>query len=152
MLTMSALNRLDDELLAEQAQSDGQPPEVADIDYERIGRDLPVYCISSRSYQQLRGRMKKDRRVAGFTTLEETEVPGLQRHTLEFAAAVQDGYFKSHLNEICRFLRGIDLFLAGDEATLKISDAERQEECEFLEKAVGKLRKVRTYTVALILI
>ncbi|KAF4817083.1 Nuclear GTPase SLIP-GC [Colletotrichum siamense] len=135
------LKELDDELLAEQAQSDGQPPEVADIDYERIGRDLPVYCISSRSYQQLRGRMKKDRRVAGFTTLEETEVPGLQRHTLEFAATVQDGYFKSHLNEICRLLRGIDLFLAGDEATLKMSDAERQEECKFLEKAVGKLRK-----------
>ncbi|KAJ0283740.1 hypothetical protein COL940_004522 [Colletotrichum noveboracense] len=142
------LKELDDELLAEQAQSDGQPPEVADIDYERIGRDLPVYCISSRSYQQLRGRMKKDRRVAGFTTLEETEVPGLQRHTLEFAAAVQDGYFKSHLNEICRLLRGIDLFLAGDEATLKMSDAERQEECKFLEKAVGKLRKTLEESVA----
>ncbi|KAF9875594.1 hypothetical protein CkaCkLH20_06975 [Colletotrichum karsti] len=139
----SGLKELDDELLATQAQNEERPHDagnVSDADYEKIGRELPVFCISSRGYQQLRGRMKKDRRVPGFVSSEDTEVPGLQSHTLDFAAAIQDDYFKSHLNEVCRLLRGMDVFLAGDEVLLKMSNAEREDECKHLEKSLAKLR------------
>ncbi|KAF0323181.1 tat pathway signal sequence [Colletotrichum asianum] len=134
----AGIKELDDELLAEgqEQQEDTERPS-----YEEIGRALPVFCISSRAFQQLRGRMKRDKRVPGFTSLDETEVPALRKHTLEQAAAMQDSWFKHQLSEVCRFLRGMDLFLAGDDAFLKLSDAEKKEEYEFLEKGLAKLGK-----------
>ncbi|KAF6827030.1 hypothetical protein CMUS01_09188, partial [Colletotrichum musicola] len=55
------LKELDDELLAEQENGQGQQPQKQqnETNYEEIRKSLPVFCISSRGYQQLRGRMKK---------------------------------------------------------------------------------------------
>ncbi|KAK2014761.1 hypothetical protein LZ32DRAFT_527996 [Colletotrichum eremochloae] len=135
------LKELDEELLAEQRQVDAQQTQENPPDYEQIEKDLPVFCISSRGYQQLRGRMKKDRRVDGFTSLDDTEVPGLRNHTLQLAASIQVIHFRHHLSNICRLLEALDLFVAGDVANLKLSDKEKQEETENLEKSLSELGK-----------
>ncbi|TQN71730.1 Nuclear GTPase SLIP-GC [Colletotrichum shisoi] len=132
------LKEFDEELLAEQ-QQDGPPQAQVETDYEQIGNNLPVFCISSRGYQQLRNRMKKDQKVVGFTSLEDTEIPGLRHHTLELAAAIQASHFRHHLSEICRLLSALDLFVAGDAANLKLSDREKKQETENLEKSLAKL-------------
>ncbi|KXH60097.1 hypothetical protein CSAL01_09810 [Colletotrichum salicis] len=134
-----AIFRLDEELLAEQQSGEASQNIQESTDYEQIGEELAVFCISSRGYQQLRGRMRKDARVLGFTSLDDTGVPGLCNHTLSLTADIQAGYFKSHLNEIGRVLQGMDLFLAGDEATLKLSEAEREAECQFLKMTLKNL-------------
>ncbi|KAJ0318258.1 hypothetical protein COL5a_010716 [Colletotrichum fioriniae] len=135
------LRELDDELIAEQQSGEASPNIQESTNYEQIGRELAVFCISSRGYQQLRGRMKKDARVLGFNSLDDTGVPGLRNHTLSLTADIQACYFKSHLNDIGRVLQGLDLFLAGDEASLKLSEAERKEECQFLKTALKNLHK-----------
>jgi hypothetical protein len=35
-------------------------PEQDTHDYEEIARNLPVFCVSSRAYQKIRGRLEKD--------------------------------------------------------------------------------------------
>ncbi|KAK6210107.1 hypothetical protein QIS74_11691 [Colletotrichum tabaci] len=132
------LKEFDEELLAEQ-QQDGPQQAQGETDYEQIGNNLPVFCISSRGYQQLRNRMKKDQKVVGFTSLEDTEIPGLRNHTLELAAAIQASHFRHHLSEICRLLSALDLFVAGGAANLKLSDKEKKQETENLEKSLAKL-------------
>ncbi|KAK1535551.1 hypothetical protein CPAR01_09093 [Colletotrichum paranaense] len=137
------LRLFDEELLAEQEgeMRTRQQVEVVSPDYEQIGRDLPVFCISSRGYQQLRGRMKKDHRVVGFTSLDDTGVPGLRDYTLEQAAAIQASHFRHHLSEICRLLGALDLFFAGDVANLKLSENEKKQETQSLGVALTKLGK-----------
>ncbi|OLN81839.1 Nuclear GTPase SLIP-GC 4 [Colletotrichum chlorophyti] len=135
------LKELDEELLADQQHDPQEQSQTEVPDYEKIGKDLPVFCISSRGYQQMRGRMKKDQRVVGFTTLEETEVPGLRNHTLDLAAAIQACHFRHHISEVCRMLGALDLFVAGDTANLKLSDKEKEAETKNLETALAKLGK-----------
>lgn len=86
--------------------------------------------------------MKKDHRVVGFTSLDDTEIPGLRAHTLELAARIQTSHFRHHISEICRFLGSLDLFVAGDIANLKLSNKEKQEETQSLEKGLKRLGKV----------
>ncbi|KAK1457104.1 hypothetical protein CMEL01_16115 [Colletotrichum melonis] len=137
------LKEFDEELLAEQEgeMRTRQQVEVVSPDYEQIDRDLPVFCISSRGYQQLRGRMKKDHRVVGFTSLDDTGVPGLRDYTLEQAAAIQASHFRHHLSEICRLLGALDLFFAGDVANLKLSENEKKQKTQSLGVALTKLGK-----------
>ncbi|KAK0380584.1 hypothetical protein CLIM01_02051 [Colletotrichum limetticola] len=137
------LKEFDEELLAEQEgeMRTRQQVEVVSPDYEQIGRDLPVFCIGSRGYQQLRGRMKKDHHVVGFTSLDDTGVPGLRDYTLEQAAAIQASHFRHHLSEICRLLGALDLFFAGDVANLKLSENEKKQETQSLGVALTKLGK-----------
>ncbi|EAW23182.1 uncharacterized protein NFIA_018830 [Aspergillus fischeri NRRL 181] len=45
--------------------------------------DLPVFCVSTKAYQKLQGRLQRNEpQVAGFTELEQTEIPQLQAHCI----------------------------------------------------------------------
>ena len=43
-------------------------------DYDEVARSLSVFCVSSRAYQKLSGRLQRDFDVPGFQSSEETEV------------------------------------------------------------------------------
>ncbi|KAK2032877.1 hypothetical protein LX32DRAFT_670910 [Colletotrichum zoysiae] len=142
------LKELDEELLAEQQQDITQQVQGDTSDYKQIEKDLPVFCISSRGYQQLRKRMKKDRRVVGFSSLDDTEIPGLRTHTIQLAASIQVIHFRHHLSEICRLLGALDLFVAGDVANNKLSDKEKQDETENIEKSLSELGETLSDAIA----
>ncbi|KDN64450.1 hypothetical protein CSUB01_00407 [Colletotrichum sublineola] len=144
----SGLKELDEEVFAEQRQEDAQRAQGNAPDYEKIGEDLPVFCISSRGYQQLKKRMKKDHRIDGFTSLDDTEVPGLRNHTLQLATSIQVIHFRHRLNNICRLLGALDLFIAGDVANSKLSDNEKQNETKNLERSLSVLRKALGEAIA----
>ncbi|KAK2062657.1 hypothetical protein LY76DRAFT_667868 [Colletotrichum caudatum] len=142
------LKELDEELLAEQQQDSTQQVQGDISDYKQIEIDLPVFCISSRGYQQLRKRMKKDRRVVGFASLNDTEIPGLRTHTIQLAASIQVIHFRHHLSRICRLLGALDLFVAGDVANIKLSDKEKQNETEKIEKSLSELGETLNDAIA----
>lgn len=58
-------------------------PDTEVRDYEEVARSLKCFCVSSRAYQNLSGRLRKDPAVPGFQTIEETEMPQLQAHCKE---------------------------------------------------------------------
>lgn len=69
----AGIKELDQENANEEDADNFNPDE--DIrDYGEVAQSLPVFCVSSRAYQKLSGRLKRDRGVPGFNSLEETEV------------------------------------------------------------------------------
>ena len=73
----AGIKELDQEIAAEEDE-DNFNPDAETRDYDEVARGLPVFCVSSRGYQKLQGRLRKDPHVPGFTTIEETEIPQLQ--------------------------------------------------------------------------
>jgi hypothetical protein len=59
-------------------------PEQDLRDYTEVARSLPVFCVSSRAYQKIRGRLQRDNNVGGFSSAAETEIPALQVHWYVF--------------------------------------------------------------------
>ncbi|KAI4748386.1 hypothetical protein E4T50_01395 [Aureobasidium sp. EXF-12298] len=68
----AGIKELDQETAADE-DPDTFNPEEDLRDYEKVAKDLPVYCVSSRAYQKLSGRLVKDNAVRGFTDVEQTE-------------------------------------------------------------------------------
>lgn len=69
----TGIKELDMENAEEEDEENFNPDE--DIrDYDAVARSLPVFCVSSRAYQQLNGRLKKDAKIPGFRNVQETEV------------------------------------------------------------------------------
>lgn len=69
----AGIKELDQENSIEEDEENFNPDEEI-RDYDEVARSLPVFCVSSRGYQKLSGRLKRDNRVSGFKTAEETEV------------------------------------------------------------------------------
>lgn len=63
-----------DNINAEEEDEENFDPENEIRDYEAVAQSLPVFCVSSRAYQQLNGKLQKDAKIPGFSHVEETEV------------------------------------------------------------------------------
>lgn len=84
----AGIKELDQENAAEEDEDNFNPDEEQ-RDYDRVARSLPVFCVSSRAYQKMCGRLQKDDPVPGFETAEETEIPQLQAHCKKLTEAGQ---------------------------------------------------------------
>jgi hypothetical protein len=69
----AGIKEMDQENAAEEDEENFNPEEVL-RDYDEVARSLPVFCVSSRGYQKLSGRLQRDPDVPGFQSLAETEV------------------------------------------------------------------------------
>lgn len=72
-----------DETAAELADPDNFDPENELRDYDACRRNFPVFCVSSRGYHRLRGRMKKESDNIPFNDPAQTEFPALQAHCIK---------------------------------------------------------------------
>ena len=70
----AGIKEIDQENSAEEDE-ESFDPEHEIRDYRQVAEPLPVFCVSSRSYQKSCGRMRKDNGVHGFVTDQETEIP-----------------------------------------------------------------------------
>ena len=69
----AGVKEMDHENAAEEDEDNFNPDD--DLrDYDEVARSLRVFCVSSRAYQKLSGRLQKDFDVPGFQSSEETEV------------------------------------------------------------------------------
>ncbi|TEA21515.1 Nuclear GTPase SLIP-GC [Colletotrichum sidae] len=146
------LKELDDDLWATQNQGSqervGDDDDNEGIDYAEIGRALPVFCVSSSGFLGLIGKDPDAKPITGLTAVEDTQIPGLQRHTLEVAEAAIGHHHKHRLNEVCRFLRGVDLFFSKEGVLATLSDAEKMEEINNLQRSLGKVHLTIAESVA----
>jgi hypothetical protein len=56
---------------AEERDGDNFNPDVEIRDYDEVANSLPVFCVSSRGYQKLKGRLKKDGDPPVFSQIEQ---------------------------------------------------------------------------------
>ena len=95
----AGIKELDQEL-AEEEDAANFNPEVDARDYDEVARSLPVFCVSSRAYQKLKGRLQKDKAVPGFEDVDETEIPLLQAHCRKLTEAGREAACKRFLTNL----------------------------------------------------
>lgn len=136
----SGLEELDREA-AEDADSENFDPEVQLRDYTEVANQLPVFCVSSRGYQKLRGRLRKDGDPPVFENVEQTGIPALQKHCeklTEKGRTMSASRFLTNLSQLCNSL---SLWSTSDGTVNQLSEVQKAKEAHTLEDKFKKLDK-----------
>lgn len=104
--------------------------------------NLPVFCVSSKAYQKMSGRLERDEKVDGFPDIENTGIPGLQRHALKIIESTRVIACQRFLNELRRYLMSLMMQVVISQQPLKLAGEMRQQELDFLEESLEVLSKV----------
>lgn len=102
---------------------------------------MPVFCVSSRAYQKLCGRLQRDKSVPGFSSLEETEIPQLQAHCKRLTEAGRTSVCRRFLNSFSQLINSLLLWASNDGSGVLLSDAQRATESRFLQAKLAELEK-----------
>ncbi|KAI5922509.1 Dynamin family-domain-containing protein [Camillea tinctor] len=135
------IKELDQENAAEEDDTTFDPDQ--DIrDYDEVARNLPVFCVSSRAYQKLRGRLLKDNfRSDGFLSPEDTEVPQLQEHAKKLTEAGRASHCRRLLNDLAQLANSMKLWSASNGTMSQLTDSEKRREELHLRKLLDDLEK-----------
>ncbi|KAH0183485.1 hypothetical protein KCU99_g9481, partial [Aureobasidium melanogenum] len=129
-----------DEETAEEENPDFDPGEEL-RDYEKVARDLPVYCVSSRAYQKLSGRLAKDNAVRSFTDVEQTEVPALRLHCKKLTENVRSIKSRRFLTLLGQLRTSLSLWSSNDSSGAKETDQQKDTEQRYLFLELKDLEK-----------
>ncbi|TIA35081.1 hypothetical protein D6C78_06406 [Aureobasidium pullulans] len=136
----AGIKELDQEAEAED-DPDQYDPEQEIRDYEKVAKDLPVFCVSSRAYQKLSGRLLKDNAVRGFTDVNQTEIPALKKHCKMLTENVRSIKSRRFLNSLCRLLTSVSLYNSDYSSGASKSDLQKDSEQRFLARQLQDLEK-----------
>lgn len=136
----AGIKELDQENQVEEDPDAFNPDE--DIrDYEEVARSLPVFCVSSRAYQKLSGRLVKDHAVKGFTNVEETEIPALQAHCKKLTEGARQSSCRRFLNGLGQLRNSLGLWASDDGNGAKLTNEQRDTEQRFITRKLRDLEK-----------
>jgi hypothetical protein len=134
----AGIKELDQENAVEEDEENFNPDEEL-RDYEEVGKSLPVFCVSSRAYQQMSGRLQKDDAVPGFKIPEETEMPQLQAHCKKLTEAGRIQTARTFLLSLCQQLTTFTLWASDDGTGLKMTDDDKRKQVKYLDKRLEEL-------------
>lgn len=121
----AGLQELDHEEAEEKNREDFDP-NVAIRDYEQVANSLPVFCVSSRGYQKLQGRLKKDGDPSVFQNLDQTGMPALQTHCAKLTEKVRLASGRRFLTSVSQLCNSLQLWSSGVPVNLSQADKDRQ--------------------------
>ncbi|KAK0627656.1 hypothetical protein B0T14DRAFT_563438 [Immersiella caudata] len=123
-------------------------PEIDLRDYDAVAESLPVFCVSSRAFQSLSGRLKKDNiDHTGFLSLEDTEVPQLQAHAKKLTEGSRLANSRRFLNGLMQLVNSMKMWAANDGSQSALCDQDKRREEAHLRQ---QLQHVETEFVAAI--
>jgi hypothetical protein len=134
----AGIKEIDQENAAEEDEDNFNPDEEM-RDYDEVARSLPVFCVSSRAYQKMCGRMQKDDGVPGFVTPEETEIPQLQAHCKKLTEGGRIQTSRAFLTSVCQIVNTFSLWTSNDGTGLKMTDDEKQKQITHLQRRLSEL-------------
>lgn len=134
----AGIKELDQENAAEEDEDNFNPDEDK-RDYDEVARSLPVFCVSSRAYQKMCGRMQKDDIVPGFNTPDETEMPQLQRHCTKLTEAGRIQTCRSFLTSVCQLLTTFTLWASNDGTGINMTDDDKQRQIRYVDRRLKEL-------------
>ncbi|KAK3996792.1 hypothetical protein QBC44DRAFT_257761, partial [Cladorrhinum sp. PSN332] len=122
------IKELDQEAAAEEDEENFDP-EVDLRDYNAVAETLPVFCVSSRAFQKLSGKLEKDNfNSAGFKSIEDTEIPALQAHAKKLTEAGRAASARRFLNSLIQLLNSMTMWATNDGTRSNLTDAEKRKE------------------------
>lgn len=111
-------------------------------DYEEVAKSLPVFCVSSRAYQKMSGRLVKDHAVRGFTSLQQTGIPALQEHCKRITEGTRVANCRRFLNSLSQLRTSMSLWASDDGRGDTSTKAERSFERSVLARELRELELV----------
>ncbi|KAI1810988.1 hypothetical protein GGS20DRAFT_593646 [Poronia punctata] len=136
------IKELDDEAAEEQELYGSSPIQREVRDYDAVARALPVFCVSARAYQNLCGRLEKDKiQSHGFLSLGDTGIPGLQNHAKKLTEAVRVRHARRFLNGVAQLINSLKLWCAKDAFLSNLTEEEKRETDAYLKRLVKKLEQ-----------
>ena len=127
---------------AQEDDPDQFNPEDEMRDYAEVARSLQVFCVSSRAYQKLQGRLAKDNvNAPGFRSVEETEVPQLQAHCKKLTEAGRASSCRAFLTNFSQTLNSLRLWASNDGTGLNLTDAQLPAESRFPKLRLNTLER-----------
>ncbi|KAI0456489.1 hypothetical protein F5B21DRAFT_467908 [Xylaria acuta] len=133
------IKELDQENSAEENDATFDPDQDA-RDYDEVARSLPVFCVSSRAYQKLSGKLEKDDfQSHGFLSMEDTEIPKLQKHTKKLTEASRMSHCRRFLNDLSQLANSMKLWSANDGNGSHLTDDQKRREEQHLKKLLDHL-------------
>lgn len=136
------IRELDQEFREDEDETTVSGTTLSVRDYEDLANELPVFCVSTKAYQKLCGRLRREAHVTGFTKLEDTEIPQLQRHCISLTEKAREVSALRFLAQLKRLFQSISLWsLATSPAHIMSNEKIRELETGF-NLAVDNLRKV----------
>lgn len=79
-------------------------------DYNSLAKQLAVFCVSSRGYQKLSGRLKGDGDPPVFSNGEETDIPRLQSHCIKLTEKARELGARKFLNNLSLIINSLLLW------------------------------------------
>ncbi|KAK3692105.1 hypothetical protein B0T22DRAFT_435429 [Podospora appendiculata] len=134
------IRELDKDAAAQQDEENFDPAYEA-RDYQKVAAQLPVFCVSSRGFQKLSVRLDKDKPYEGFRSLEDTEIPSLQRHAMNISRSMRAVTCRKFLSDLSHTLTYMMMQVVVADKPLKLVDEIKERELKFIEGAVAKLQK-----------
>lgn len=134
------IKELDQENAAEE-DPDNFDPEDEIRDYEEVARSLPVFCVSSRAYQKLSGRLQKDSNVGGFISPDQTEIPQLQAHCRKLTESGRQAGCKRFLSRLNQLLTSLALWAVDDGSSLQMTNHQRLTLKQFISTNLQTLQQ-----------
>ena len=128
---------MDQEIAAE--DDDDFNPDCDARDYTKVAQDLPVFCVSARGYQSLKGRLRKDRAVNCFQKLRDTGVPMLQQHCIKLTESGRIANCRRFLNSLLQFLNSLALWTSSDSLGIELTEEQRAIQAQNLAASMAKL-------------
>ncbi|KAF7869938.1 hypothetical protein EAF04_004722 [Stromatinia cepivora] len=126
---------------AEEEDAENFNPDEDIRDYDAVARSLPVFCVSSRAYQQLNGRLRKDAKIPGFRNVQETEIPQLQAHCKKLTEAGRSATCRRFLNALLQLVLSLSLWSNNDGTNINLSDSQKIAQASWLQKKLKDLEE-----------
>ncbi|KAF7924899.1 hypothetical protein EAE99_006376 [Botrytis elliptica] len=150
---------LSDDSIDERQLGNVDEAESKDLVYQRgLTEQLQIFCVSSKGYQRLCGRFKRDPMPNGFTTIKDTNIPKLQEYAAASTLTVRAKIADSFLTEFNLLKVSINSWAENDSPnSLSVSQTRKlnamlEEKLETLHKtfshaltiAISRIREIIT--------
>ena len=90
----------------------------------------------------MRGRLRKDPNIGGFSTVEETEIPQLQAHCEKLTETGRSANCRTFVNKLSQLLNSMTLWASSDGTNANLTAEQRAREARYLDKSLKSLENV----------
>lgn len=134
------VRHLDEMLDEEDAHADSEP--TIPRDYEELKRLLPVFCVSSESYQILQGKFGRRRTKVHIQTESDTEIPQLIEHLIKVVTVDRHEICLRILNELKTAINSIHIWAVQDGDTKEVTEEQASNVSSGFNSKLGELTQV----------
>ena len=82
---------------------------------------LQSFCVSSKAYQKLCERFKRDPKIQGFSTTEHTSIPALQEYAARLTLATREELADDFINQLRLLMASVRTWAQGEAGEARLS-------------------------------